>query len=140
MRNILFINLILFCSTFAFSQKDTLTTKSGLKYIRLKSGNGKTPVDGQKLKVFYNGTLKDGTVFDSNIGGSVFKFALAKKEVIPGWDEGFKLMSAGEKGILVVPAKLAYGSRGVENPDIAGKYIIPPNADLIFEVELVSFK
>ena len=140
MRSLIFISLILFSNTLAFSQKDTVTTKSGIKYIQVKAGDGKNPVDGQKLKVMYKGTLKDGSVFDSNTGGSPFKFVLGKKEVIPGWDEGFKLMSAGEKGTLIIPSKFAYGTRGVENPDVPGKYIIPPNADLVFEVELVSFK
>lgn len=140
MKAIMFFCLILFFNIAAFSQKDTIKTPSEIKYVQLKPGNGKKPVDGQKLKVLYKGTLKDGSVFDSNIGGSPFKFTLSKKEVIPGWDEGFKLMSSGEKGTLFIPSKLAYGSRGVENPDDVKKYIIPPNADLIFEVELVSFK
>lgn len=140
MKVIFYLSLGLLFSIAAFAQKDTITTKSGLKYVKLKPGNGKTPVDGQKLKVFYKGTLKNGSVFDSNINQSPFKFSLGKSEVIPGWDEGFKLMSTGEKGILFIPAKLAYGSRGVENQDVPGKYIIPPNADLIFEVELISFK
>ena len=140
MKTFLFVSIALFFNTLCFSQKDTVKTQSGLKFVQLKSGKGDKPVDGQKLKVLYNGTLKDGTVFDSNIKGSPFKFTLGKREVIPGWDEGFKLMSTGEKGILFVPAKLAYGTRGVENPDDLKKYIIPPNADLIFEVELVGFK
>lgn len=140
MKVIISIGITLLFSIAAFSQKDTVITKSGLKYVQIKAGNGVKPVDGQKLKVLYKGTLKNGSVFDSNINGSPFKFTLGKKEVIPGWDEGFKLMSAGEKGTLFTPSKLAYGSRGVENPDDISKYIIPPNADLIFEVELVSFK
>lgn len=140
MKSILCINLMLWLSLAAFSQKDTVTTESGLKYVQIKAGSGPKPVNGQKLKVFYDGTLKDGSVFDSNINGSPFKFVLGKKEVIPGWDEGFKLMSAGEKGYLLIPSKLAYGNRGVENPEAPGKYIIPPGADLIFQVELVSFK
>jgi FKBP-type peptidyl-prolyl cis-trans isomerase len=69
-----------------------------------------------------------------------FKFTLGKKEVIPGWEEGFKLMSEGEKGYLIIPANLAYGKKGVKNPDNANKYLIPPDTMLIFEVELVSFK
>jgi len=141
MKNIIFIVLFFFVQTAIFAQKnDTIKTKSGLKYVQVKPGNGKKPTDGQKLKVLYRGTLKDGTVFDSNMDGAPFKFTLGKKEVIPGWDEGFKLMSAGEKGYLIIPAKLAYGKNGVKDEENPGKYTIPPNAELIFEVELVGFK
>ncbi|MBX9852601.1 MAG: FKBP-type peptidyl-prolyl cis-trans isomerase [Cytophagaceae bacterium] len=142
MKNLIFLILCTFVYVAGFSQKkDTVTTKSGLKYVQIKAGNGVKPKDGQKLKVMYRGTLKDGTVFDQNMDtGIPFKFTLGKKEVIPGWEEGFKLMSVGEKAYLIIPAKLAYGKNGVKNEDEPGKYVIPPNADLIFEVELVSAK
>jgi FKBP-type peptidyl-prolyl cis-trans isomerase len=91
--------------------------------------------------VFYRGVLRNGKEFDSNMGNkSPFKFKLGKKEVIPGWDEGFKLMSKGEKAILIVPAKLAYGKSGVKDPEDDRKYMIPPDSELLFEVELVDFK
>jgi FKBP-type peptidyl-prolyl cis-trans isomerase len=140
MKHILVI-VFAFISISVFAQKkDTITTSTGLKYIQLKAGNGIKPKDGQKLKVIYKGTLRDGKVFDSNVGAAPFKFTLGKKEVIPGWDEGFKLMSKGEKGILIIPSKLGYGKSGVKDPEDETKYMIPQNADLIFEVELVDFK
>lgn len=139
MKKIIFIILFVVCHVSLFAQKqDTVKTKSGLKYVQIKPGTGKKAVDGQKLKVYYTGKLMDGKVFESNADDSPFKFTLGKKEVIPGWDEGFKLMSAGEKGVFIIPAKLAYGKYGSKDED--GNYTIPPNTDLIFEVELVSVK
>lgn len=127
--------------TLALGQhKDTIKTNSGLKYVQVRPGNGAKPKDGQKLKVFYRGTLEDGTIFDSNMDYQAFKFTLGSREVIPGWEEGFKLMSQGEKGYLFVPSKLAYGNEGVRSPKDPSMYIIPPNANLIFEVELVDVK
>lgn len=124
----------------AQSSKDTITTPSGLKYVCLKKGDGVKPVAGQKLKVFYTGKFMNGKEFESNRGSSPFKFTLGKREVIPGWDEGFPLMSKGEKGVLIIPSKLAYGKRGSKDPFDESVYSIPPDTDLIFEVELVNFK
>lgn len=139
MKKLLFILLLGVIQVTAFAQKsDTITTASGLKYVRIMPGNGKKPVNGQKLKVNYTLRLKDGKEIESNMNDAPFKFTLGAKEVIPGWDEGFKLMSAGERGYLIVPSKLAYGKRGSKDED--GKYIVPPDTDLVFEVLLVSFK
>ncbi|MFN6945181.1 MAG: FKBP-type peptidyl-prolyl cis-trans isomerase [Cytophagaceae bacterium] len=121
-------------------QKDTITTPSGLKYVCTKKGDGENPQKGQKIKVYYTGKFLNGTAFESNRGDKPFKFTLGKREVIPGWDEGFLLMSKGEKGVLIIPSHLAYGKRGVKNPYNDQIYDIPPNTDLIFEVEVVSFK
>jgi FKBP-type peptidyl-prolyl cis-trans isomerase len=120
--------------------QDTLITASGLKYIILTKGTGPQPIKGQKVKVHYTGKLQNGKVFDTSKEAGPFKFTLGAKEVIPGWDEGFMLMHEGEKGILIVPSKLAYGKNGVPDENNPGKYIIPPNADLTFEVELISIK
>jgi peptidyl-prolyl cis-trans isomerase A (cyclophilin A) len=139
MKKLLFVLLVLSCVSFAKAQ-DTLTTKSGLKYVQTKKGEGAKPVKGQKVKVHYTGRLENGKVFDSSKEGGPFKFTLGNKEVIPGWDEGFMLMQAGEKGFLIIPANLAYGKKGVPDEDNPGKYIIPQNATLTFEVELISFK
>jgi FKBP-type peptidyl-prolyl cis-trans isomerase len=127
-------------AAFSGQAQDTLKTASGLRYMVLTKGHGPQPSKGQKVKVHYTGKFQNGKVFDSSKEAGPFKFTLGAKEVIPGWDEGFMLMHEGEKGILLVPSALAYGKRGVPDEDNPGKYIIPPNADLSFEVELLSVK
>lgn len=108
------------------------TTASGLGYKILQQGNGKKPEKGKNVKVHYKGTLEDGTVFDSSYDrGQPFEFPLGMGRVIKGWDEGIPLFNVGGKGILKIPAELGYGSAGAGN-------IIPPNATLIFEVEIIS--
>jgi peptidyl-prolyl cis-trans isomerase A (cyclophilin A) len=131
--------LILFLTAFSVHAQDTITTISGLKYVVESKGQGVKPLKGQKVKVNYTGRLSNGKVFDSTKEGP-FKFTLGAKEVIPGWDEGFMLMHEGEKGVLIIPSKLAYGVNGVPDEENPGKYIIPPNADLTFDVELISIK
>ena len=124
-----------------FAQADTTTTITGLKYVRLRAGNGKKPQIGDKLKVLYTGKLTSGKVFDSSMDGTIpFKFKLGKGEVIPGWDEGFRLMSEGEKGVLIVPPHMAYGEEGSGYLKTADTYVVPPNSTLIFEVELLKVK
>ena len=92
------------------------------------------PQAGQRVKVHYTGKLLDGTVFDSSVErGEPFEFALGAGQVIKGWDEGIALMSKGEKGILYIPYDLAYGQMGAGG-------VIPPYANLIFEVELIDFE
>jgi len=120
---------------------DTIKTKSGLKYIQLVKGTGELPTNGQKVKVYYHkGMFLNGKEFDKEVKMRIIRFTLGNQEVIPGWDEGFKLMRKGEKGILIIPAKLAYGHNGVLEPDEENIYRIPPDTDLIFEVELLDFK
>jgi peptidylprolyl isomerase len=112
--------------------KDTLTTKTGLKYIKVQSGNGKQANAGDKVSVHYTGYLLDGTIFDSSIeGGQPITFPLGKGNVIPGWDEGIALLKVGDKVRLIIPYKLAYGEAG-QPP------VIPAKADLIFDVELTN--
>lgn len=132
--------LLLFCSALVFAQKkDTVTTTSGIKYIQLKPGSGAKPVDGSTVKVYYRAKfLKNGKEFETNYGGKPFKFTIGKKEVIPGWEEALKMMTKGEKALFVIPAKMAYGKRG--SKDDEDNYIVPPDTDLIFEIELVDFK
>ena len=126
--------------TSASAQRDTITSVTGFKYVRIQAGNGTTPKLGNRLTVHYTGRLTNGKIFDSSLeNGSPFRFKLGKREVIPGWDQGFLLMSEGEKGVLIVPPHLAYGDRGSgERPD--GTYTVPPNSTLIFEVELLKVK
>ena len=108
------------------------TTASGLKYEILTEGTGKKPTSGDLVKVHYTGTLTDGKKFDSSLDrGEPISFKVGVGQVIPGWDEGIMLLNEGSKAKFTIPSNLAYGERG------AGQ-IIPPNATLIFEVELVE--
>ena len=108
-------------------------TKSGLRMIIHKEGNGEIPLPGQTVTVHYTGLLENGNQFDSSVDrGQPFRFPLGQGRVIKGWDEAIALMSKGEKRTLIIPPQLAYGERG--RPQI------PPNSTLIFEVELIEFK
>lgn len=105
-----------------------------LKKEILKQGAGKLANNGDTVVVHYTGTLLDGTKFDSSLDrGTPFSFTLGKGEVIQGWEQGILGMQVGEKRKLTIGPRLAYGSGGVPG-------IIPPNATLIFEVELLEIK
>ncbi len=109
-------------------------TASGLKIIDLVVGTGDVASSGQTVAVHYRGTLEDGTQFDASYDrGTPFEFPLGAGRVIKGWDEGVQGMKVGGQRKLVIPPDLGYGSRG------AGR-VIPPNATLIFEVELLEIK
>jgi FKBP-type peptidyl-prolyl cis-trans isomerase len=109
-----------------------VTTPSGLKYTDLKVGTGASPRTGQRVKVHYTGTLKDGKKFDSSLDrNEPFTFVIGMGQVIKGWDEGVMSMKVGGKRKLVIPPNLGYGERGAGG-------VIPPNAELHFEVELLG--
>ena len=109
-------------------------TESGLYYVKISDGNGEKPAQGAKVKVHYTGKLLNGNVFDSSVErGEPIEIPIGVGRVIPGWDEGIMMMSKGEKGVLYIPYNLAYGERGAGG-------VIPPFANLIFEVELVDFE
>ncbi|NTV62401.1 MAG: FKBP-type peptidyl-prolyl cis-trans isomerase [Oscillochloris sp.] len=109
-----------------------MTTASGLKYIEIVHGSGATPKVGEVVSVHYRGTLQNGTVFDSSYeNGEPIMFTLGQGMVIAGWDEGIALMQVGGKATLIIPPALAYGAQGYPP-------VIPGNATLTFEVELVD--
>ncbi|NBR74296.1 MAG: peptidylprolyl isomerase, partial [Flavobacteriia bacterium] len=108
-------------------------TPSGLYFSITKTGSGSTPATGDQVAVHYRGMLLDGTVFDSSYQrNDPIRFPLGEGRVIPGWDEGIALLNKGAAAKLVIPSHLAYGEQGAGG-------VIPPNATLIFEVELVDF-
>lgn len=109
-------------------------TASGLRYKILQKGNGKPAQKGKKVAVHYKGALVDGSVFDSSFKrNQPIEFVLGVGQVIEGWDEGIALLQEGDKAQFVIPSTLGYGSRGAGG-------VIPPNATLIFDVELVAVK
>lgn len=115
---------------------EQVKTSSGLTYQVLQAGSGATPEKGKKVTVHYTGWLEEdgqvGKKFDSSVDrGEPFSFVIGVGQVIKGWDEGVMGMKVGEKRRLFIPSDLGYGSRG------AGR-IIPPNATLIFDVELIK--
>ncbi len=109
-----------------------MTTESGLQYIEIEPGTGAQAKAGDLVSVHYVGTLEDGTEFDNSLNrGAPIEFVLGKGMVIQGWDEGIALMKEGGKATLVIPPELGYGAQGAGG-------VIPGNATLTFDVELVS--
>jgi peptidylprolyl isomerase len=112
--------------------KDTTTTASGLKYIKLNTTEGKPAESGSTVSVHYTGYLEDGSVFDSSVErGEPIKFPLGQGRVIPGWDEGISHLKVGEKARMIIPHDLGYGEQGFPP-------VIPAKATLIFDVELMD--
>lgn len=133
------------------NKANSTKTKTGLQYIITKKGSGKKPINGDNIQLHYAGFFEDGTLFDSSIeavakqfgkydqmraaqgGYSPLPFQAGRKDgMIPGFIEGIEQLSYGDKAILFIPSNLAYGEAG------AGGGIIPPNANLIFEIELLE--
>jgi len=111
--------------------ENIVTTPSGLQYIDIEEGTGATPQAGQTVIVHYTGTLQDGTKFDSSRDrNQPFSFPLGAGRVIRGWDEGISTMKVGGRRQLIIPPELGYGARGAGG-------VIPPNATLVFDVELL---
>ncbi len=111
---------------------DAITTDSGLKYVVVAEGEGDTPAPGDMVKVHYTGKLLNGTKFDSSVDrGQPIDFPVGQGRVIKGWDEALLTMKKGEKRVLIIPSDLGYGP--------AGRGPIPPNATMVFDVELIDF-
>jgi FKBP-type peptidyl-prolyl cis-trans isomerase len=115
-----------------------VTTASGLQIIDTKVGTGASPRSGQTCVMHYTGWLYDngakGKKFDSSVDrGEPFEFKIGTRQVIAGWDEGVASMKVGGKRTLIIPAALGYGAQGAGN-------VIPPNATLMFDVELLGIK
>ena len=116
----------------------TMTTPSGLKITDTQAGTGATPKTGQTCVMHYTGWLYEGGAkgkkFDSSLDrGQPFEFPIGRQRVIAGWDEGVATMKVGGKRTLIIPPQLGYGARGAGG-------VIPPNATLMFEVELLDVK
>lgn len=110
----------------------TVATASGLKYVDVVVGKGASPRAGKRVTVHYTGTLENGTKFDSSVDrNEPFSFVIGVGQVIKGWDEGVMTMKVGGKRKLIIPAELGYGARGAGG-------VIPPNATLLFDVELLD--
>ena len=110
----------------------TTTTESGLQIEEIRLGEGDSATAGQFVSVHYTGWLKDGTKFDSSKDrNEPFEFPLGQRNVIAGWDEGVQGMRVGGVRKLTIPPQLGYGARGAGG-------VIPPNATLVFEVELLD--
>ena len=111
-----------------------MKTASGLEYIEMKAGTGAQAMAGKTVSVHYTGKLQDGTIFDSSVSrNEPITFRLGVGQVIKGWDEGIALMKVGGKAQLVIPSALGYGENGAGG-------VIPPNATLVFDVELITVK
>ncbi len=132
MKKLLFV-IIFFTALSNYSiAQDTNTTSSGLKYILIEKGNGPKAENGKQVEVHYTGYLPDGKKFDSSRDRNApIAFVLGEGKVIKGWDEGIALMNVDDKLQLIIPPELGYGKRGAGD-------VIPPDATLIFDVELIS--
>lgn len=118
---------------------DTIRTASGVRYAIHQPGRGAVAQVGDKVSVNYTGFLPSGKLFDSSASdGRPLRCRVGRGEVIKGWDEVLLLLPAGSRARVWIPAALAYGAKGVRDPDDDTRFLIPPNTDLVFELEMVK--
>src|SRR5512141_2756708 len=128
----LFIIALLIAVIAGACRKKANMTANGVTWEVIKEGTGASPVPGDSVTVHYTGWLQNGTKFDSSVDrGQPFVFTIGRGQVIRGWDEGVATMHVGDKARLTIPPQMGYGARGAGG-------VIPPNATLIFEVELLG--
>jgi FKBP-type peptidyl-prolyl cis-trans isomerase len=117
---------------------DTLRTPGGVQYVLHQPGQGPVPGSRGTVRVHYTGFLPNGKFFDSSATDvRPLRVKLGRGEVIPGWEELLPLLPAGARVWTRIPARLAYGAKGVPDPDEPTRYRIPPDTDLVFELEIV---
>jgi FKBP-type peptidyl-prolyl cis-trans isomerase len=141
---LVFFSLLMLSSYTAIAQTappaDTIQTKSGLKYVKVKAGTGKQVINGSVVKVHFVGRYTDGDIFDTSLDAKPVKLKVATGEVIKGWDEALLLMREGDKLVLVVPPALGYGEKGHIDPEDPVTFLVYPNSTLIFDLELLEVK
>ncbi len=116
-------------------------TRSGVRFLFRERGTGPLALAGSRVVVRYTGFLPDGHIFDATAAsGGALRFRVGRGEVIPGWDELLPLLPAGSRVRAWVPAALAYGATGVRDPDDETRYVIPPNTELVFELQVLSVR
>lgn len=116
-------------------------TRSGVRFVFHERGTGPQAQPDSRVAVRYTGFLPDGHVFDANVAaGGPLRFRVGRGEVISGWDELLPLLPAGSRVRIWVPAALAYGVTGVRDPDDDTRYLIPPNTNLVFELQVLSVR
>ena len=119
----------------------TQTTRGGVRFVFHERGTGAQAQPGSRVAVRYTGFLPDGHIFDATAAsGGPLRFRVGRQEVIAGWDELFPLLPAGSRVRAWIPAVLAYGAAGVRDPDDDSRYLIPPNTELVFELQVVSVR
>jgi FKBP-type peptidyl-prolyl cis-trans isomerase len=116
-------------------------TRNGVRFVFRERGTGAQAQVGSRVAVRYTGFLPDGHVFDANVAsGGPLRFRVGRGEVIPGWDELLPMLPAGSRVRAWVPAGLAYGAAGMRDPDDDTRYLIPPNTELVFELQILSVR
>ena len=116
-------------------------TPGGVRFVFHERGTGPLAHAGSRVAVRYTGFLPDGHLFDATVAtGGPLRFRVGRGEVIAGWDELLPLLPAGSRVRAWVPAALAYGAKGVRDPDDDTRFVIPPNTELVFELHVVSVR
>jgi FKBP-type peptidyl-prolyl cis-trans isomerase FkpA len=115
-------------------------TKYGVSYLITKDEDSPLISKGDTVTVEYTGKLLDGTTFDSSVGRDPFTVVVGLGRVIPGWDDALQVLGKGDKATIYIPSPLAYGKTGIADPANKDKYLIPQNAPLVFEIEVLDVK